>query len=96
MNWRKIIDEIRQASGYTDAEIGERTGVSQATINRLRHGQANEPMYSLGEKLQTLHAIVYRERRDRLTVGAKEAAGATIQGRPGPDDDTATIAPESV
>lgn len=53
--WKEIIDEIARREGLTEAEIGRMVGVSQPTINRLRHGK-QEPTYRVGSLLISLLA----------------------------------------
>lgn len=57
--FQKIVEEIC-ASGLTEQQIAEKTGVSQPTINRLRRGQTSDPKSSVADALRDLH-------RERLT-----------------------------
>lgn len=49
-----IIDLL--ASGLTQAQLGERVGLSQAQINRLKSGASREPGWAAGDRLMRLHA----------------------------------------
>jgi transcriptional regulator with XRE-family HTH domain len=59
--------EALYAGGMTDGEIAEQTGISQATINRIRNGMHAEPKHSTWVSINTL----YLQRQAALASGAE-------------------------
>ncbi len=53
---KQLIDEIRQASGMTDSEIADATGImSQSTVSRLRGGALTDTSSENWRALVSLH-----------------------------------------
>lgn len=50
----KLLDEIRDKKGLTDADIADALGLTQSTINRIRQGK-QMPMYDTGVKIIEYH-----------------------------------------
>lgn len=67
MDWQKLLGEL-QAAGWTQQQIAERVGSSQAAISDLRSGETKNPSYALGTALVNLHKI-----RARRLVMARTA-----------------------
>jgi IS30 family transposase len=57
VNWTEIIFDLHRA-GFSDAEIARKVNVAPTTINGLKNGQWEEPRYSLGSALLSLHERV--------------------------------------
>lgn len=55
MDWNKIIVEIK-ATGMTQEEIAYDIGVSVGALSELLNGKINEPRWSRGDALLSLHA----------------------------------------
>lgn len=55
MDWKKIITEIKQRHGLTQAEIARSVGCSQVSISELETGTRKEPRYAVGASLMALH-----------------------------------------
>ena len=51
---RQLIQELID-TGLSEAEIGDRIGLSQPQVHRLKTGEAKEPKWSVGERLIALH-----------------------------------------
>ena len=54
MNWQALLTELRDR-GWTQQEIAERVGASQAAISDLKSGKTTNPAYTLGRALELLH-----------------------------------------
>lgn len=50
MNWKSLIEEL-QAAGFTQTEIAEYVGKSQAWVSSLSLGKVSDVRYSDGAKL---------------------------------------------
>jgi len=68
-NWQKIIKEI-SATGMTQAQIGEKIGLTQPTVNQLSTGFTLKMYYEEGAALMELHKKI---RRQLKLVRAKKA-----------------------
>lgn len=42
------------AAGYTEAQLANATGTTQATINRVKLGRTADPAYSVGVEIEKL------------------------------------------
>lgn len=65
---RHLVLDLIEA-GLSEAQIGERIGLSQPQVHRLKTGEALEPKWSVGQKLIALHL-------ERCGKGAARAVGA--------------------
>lgn len=59
MNWQLILSELKSAK-VSDSEIARRVNalgveVTQATVNRMRHGELANPRYELGDAILRVH-----------------------------------------
>lgn len=57
--WSLLIGELR-AAGWTHADLARECKCGAATISRIALGQQEEPMYSVGETLESLRAASRR------------------------------------
>ena len=71
MNWKTLIQELRQA-GMTQMDIGAAIGKSQGWVSAVMAGVYGDLKWSDGEALRRLHAA---------KVGAGETAPDTINPR---------------
>lgn len=56
MNWKSVIEEL-QAAGFTQTEIAEYVGRSQAWVSSLSLGKGPDVRYSDGAKLLSMRTI---------------------------------------
>ncbi len=56
MNWKSLIEEL-QAAGFTQTEIADYVGKSQAWVSSLSLGKVADVRYSDGAKLLSMRAI---------------------------------------
>lgn len=63
MNIKKMLDDLKK-HGLTDQEIGNRTGMSQPIITRLRNGGQRSTSFEKGKKIEALHMEIARSDAD--------------------------------
>lgn len=56
MDWKNIIEEI-QAAGFSQTEIADYVGKSQAWVSAIAHGKVADVRYSDGAKLLSMRAM---------------------------------------
>lgn len=63
--------QLREAHGWSQAELGRRSGVGQSTINRLESGETPNPrsVYVLAEALQTTAEYLMGRTDDSSVIG---------------------------
>lgn len=61
MDWKQLISEL-QATGLTQTQLSERTGLAQSAISELATGKTTEPKWTTGDKLKALHKKLCRRR----------------------------------
>lgn len=54
MNWELLIFDLMKA-GLSGAKIAERIGVRPTTLNSLKNGSTQQPVWSTGDALIKLH-----------------------------------------
>ncbi len=54
----QAILDARNSEGLTQAELSERTGISQADISRLEHGNGNPSLRTLKRIASALHMVL--------------------------------------
>lgn len=54
-DWQKIVQSILDSTGWTQAELAERTQIHQQTIHRLLKRPDQRPIYETGKKLWALY-----------------------------------------
>jgi hypothetical protein len=52
--WQTLLNQIAE-TGLSETAIARRLGCGQATIWRMRNGQADNPSWKLGEAIRGLH-----------------------------------------
>ena len=67
--WRSMLIDLKQA-GMTQMQIAEHCGCDQSTISALSNGKAEEPRYTLGERIIALHRERAPQPTDRSLVTA--------------------------
>ena len=60
MDWRELIGALK-AAGFTQAQIGEAVGLTQASVSALYRGETADTCYSVGQRLVELHGKVTAE-----------------------------------
>ncbi|MGI4856740.1 MAG: hypothetical protein ACRYHA_07415 [Janthinobacterium lividum] len=78
-----LLDEIKRRTGWPEVELAARLGVSQATVNRILHCQADCRGRTM-QSIQQLHAELFPADLNRPRVGVGDrvfvATGASSQG----------------
>ncbi len=54
-NFTRVIKSVLKKHGLSEKELGERIGLSQTQVNKLKSGFAKEPKYTVGVKLMELY-----------------------------------------
>lgn len=54
MDWKQLLADLK-ARGWTQQQIGERVGATQASISDLANGKTKDPAHSIGKALEVLH-----------------------------------------
>ena len=62
MNFGEIIKEILKSTGMTELQLAGKSGSTQPTINRIKHGGIVTPGYCVGKKLIEIHTEIRREK----------------------------------
>ena len=55
MDWKLLINQLRESGGMSQAEIGAAIGKSQAWVSAVLAGQYADLKWSAGEALRALH-----------------------------------------
>ena len=51
----KMLNKVMKANGWTEHQAAAKLGVSQSTINRIRHGQVSRIDFVVGSKIADLY-----------------------------------------
>lgn len=54
MDWNKLVEDLK-ATGLTQEEIAELSGMATGTLSELLSGKVKEPRWSKGDALIALH-----------------------------------------
>jgi transcriptional regulator with XRE-family HTH domain len=54
MDWKEVIAELRDR-GWTQQQIAQHVGSSQASVSDLSNGKTLNPTYALGKGIEELH-----------------------------------------
>ena len=57
MNWKSLIEEL-QAAGFSQTEIADYVGKSQAWVSLIAQGKMADVRYSDGAKLLSMRAVL--------------------------------------
>ena len=57
MNWKSIIEEL-QTAGFSQTEIADYVGKSQAWVSLIAQGKMADVRYSDGAKLLSMRAVL--------------------------------------
>lgn len=55
MDWKQLLGDLRNR-GWTQQQIAERVGASQAAISDLNSGKTTNPNYAIGRALEELRS----------------------------------------
>jgi transcriptional regulator with XRE-family HTH domain len=67
MNWQSLLTDLRKR-GWTQQQIAERVGASQAAISDLNSGKTTNPAYALGRALELLRESGAAPEQDRAAA----------------------------
>ncbi len=63
MDWKMIIERL-VAAGMSEAAIAAEAGLTQPSINRLRHGRIADPKHRAGEAILRLFSELPQSQSD--------------------------------
>lgn len=57
-DFAEMIRRIQSETGWSQAELADRAGITAATLSRIKGGWQGIPVWDTGRKIEALHQVV--------------------------------------